>query len=170
MAQTSISKTLTKGFAGQLADINDIEVVSRTLDDTAVPFGVAVSSDGATVDDSVELPDAAELLLGIIVHSHEYAKGPGGTLNDAGLLLAGARINVLRRGLIYLVLEQDCVFGDRMYVRITTNGAGKLQLGAVIGATDDSGKTIDARGQIVAMETATAGNPVLCSVDFTNKP
>lgn len=128
--QTTYGFDFPVGFAGQLADINDNEIVSGVLEGAAnIPFGVGLKK-GAS-DDGYVLPAAStDLVEGIAVHTHSRDNFGFSALTPS---TAGVKpqqtMNVLRRGTIYVVVEEAVAAHDPAFVRFAA-GAGGTQLGA----------------------------------------
>lgn len=78
--------------------------------------------------------------------------------------IANTALNILRRGAIWVVSEQDVVaYTSRLYVRYTVNG------GLIPGSfrTDaDGGKAAEVTAKVRPVTTATAGNPFKIEVNL----
>lgn len=168
MSQTSISTKQAVAYPGMLADLGNKYTESMVSEEASaeIPFGVCVAQ--GVADSQCELPDASgDKLVGMVQHSHAYAKGDGGELGTTGLK-PKACVNVLRKGRMYVVAETTIAAGDRLFVRYAA-GAGGTQLGALRNAAVAS-ETIDATAQGVFRTGGVAGTLVVLEVDFTNKP
>lgn len=128
--QTTYGYDFPVAFAGQLADINDNEIVTGVLEGAAnIPFGVGLKK--GTSDDGYVLPAAApDLIEGLAVHSHSRDNLGFSSLTPA---TAGVKptqnMNVLRRGSMYVLVEEAVVSHDVVFCRFAA-GAGGTQLGA----------------------------------------
>lgn len=170
MSQTSVATSLTRAFAGMLADNGPHDIIPGYNGEASaeMPFGVVVNL--TTTEQKYELPDGgADILGGVIVHSHAYSKGP----SDPALGTTGIKskftLSVLRKGRIYMTVENGCSPGDRLYTRIVA-GAGGSQKGAVRTTDPGGGEVIDSRSMMVALSTAAAAGVAVVDCDFTNKP
>lgn len=182
--QSSYVDQYAAAYAGMIADggqVRDIKTLMSAEASAQIPFGVAVAfKPSPTYDTDATMPaNSTDLVAGILVHSHDYARqfvvtqpdGTTATVGDLGTtgVAPGAHLGVMRKGRIWVVVEDGCAVGDRLYVRYSSHTGVGTQLGA-IRATADSGYTIDLTkvGQFVT-SCAAAGLAML-EVDFTNKP
>ncbi len=175
--QTTYAASPNAAYAGMLAS-EDCEIISmkNVESSAAMPFGRAVIFKGSnTTDQDALVPSAeADVVAGIVVHSHVYDRSytlasgaTAGELSSAGVL-PGAMINVLRRGVIWVIAEDACVPGTRIWVRCTAGGTGEVVGG--ITTADEGTETIDCTNQGVFLTTAAAGALAKLQVDFTNRP
>ena len=161
MAQTSYSVNMAVAYAGMKADMfnDDVESMFNEEASAEMPFGVMLAQ--GTADSGALLPDSdTEILVGVLLHSHEYAKdselGSTGVKPDAAL-------NVLRKGRVWVTVEEAVSPGDRPYVRYAGSGQeGAFRKSAVIG------ETIDARAWGVFRTSADASGLALLELDMTN--
>jgi hypothetical protein len=164
--QTSYSTNLAVAFEGMRADSGPCDVWSMVNNEGSaeIPFGHAVAFEGSTDDQGALSPDAlADILAGIVLHSHDYSNSPNGDLGTTGLK-PGAALNVLRKGRIWGRCADGCSPGDRLFVRVLGGTEGELR------ASADGVNTIDASTQGVWLTTAAAGELAVLEVDFTNTP
>lgn len=165
--QTSYAANFTAGFSGQLYGTDGHDCIAMRNDEAsaAIPFGRAVKFASATDGTAAVFPTAeTDVIAGITVHSHRYSSDD---LNSTGML-PEVIMNVLRRGLILVTVEDAVVPGDRLWVRAVAGGDPEF-LGGLLPA-DDSTDTVDCTGQGVFLTPAAAGGLAVLSVDFTNKP
>jgi hypothetical protein len=164
MSQTSYSNTMTAAFAGMLADTSDNDIFGALQAEASseIPFGVMVCK--GTGDNDAKLPAASTAkLFGVLVHSHNYE--PRIDLGTVGVK-PGATLNVLNRGRIHVVVEENVTREDRAYVRYAA-GAGGTQLGAFRkSAVVD--ETIDATAKCKFVTSASAGQLAIVEVDMLN--
>lgn len=150
------------GFAGMLADSGPNDVGTGVSEEASaeIPFGVAVAR-GATAD-GVDLPSAADdIVRGIVVHSNSYVEGVD--LGSTGLEPKTC-FGVLRRGRIWVKVEEAVSPGDRAYVRYAGSGQkGAFRKSEVVGETLD----VTAEGEF--QTTAAIDGLAIVDVDFTNK-
>lgn len=173
MAQTSYVEQPV-AFEGMLADSSRTKhadsMVQAQSGTTEIPFGVVVALEAAPSADGTPakatMPDnAADKLWGIVLHSHDYDTRT--ELGTTGLKPKTA-LSVLRKGRVYVKVENAVAAGDRGHVRYAS-GAGGTQLGAIRNAAVTN-ETIDATGQIIFITSASAGGLAIAEVDFTNEP
>ncbi len=181
--QSSYTDAPSVAFAGMIADnsmVFDAKSFISAEASAQMPFGVAVAfKPSSTYDTDATMPaNSTDKVAGILMHAPGYERtftvplpdGTTGTVGELGAtgLLPGAVLSLLRKGRIWVTVEDGCTVGDRLYVRYSANG-GNTQLGACR-ATDDSGHAIDLTkiGQYVT--SASAGGLAMLEVDFTNKP
>lgn len=169
MSQTSYSQRMAIGISGMQAEghVNLIDTCRNSEASAEIPFGYAVCWEPSSDDDQDVLLPALEsdLVRGIVVHSHSYAKPS--QLGDTGLK-AGQLMNVMTKGRILVVAEDGCAPGDRLWVRCTTGGAGEI-IGGLTNA-DEGTETIDCTAQGQWLTTAAAGGLAWLEVNFNNKP
>lgn len=170
--QTEVLDRMPIGIPGQLADLHTAEfgdVVSATSEEASaeVPFGVMVK-DG-TDDDLVKNVNATNnKLAGITVFAHnfDYPVQRG----DVGLK-PGVTFGVLRKGRIYVRVEDAVTPASEVHVRAVTGGvngygtAGAETAGAFRG-TQDATDTIDITGFAKYTSSADAGEIATVEIDM----
>lgn len=153
--QTSYAATMPVAFAGMIADNRDTVTESGVLEGTAIPFGLALTR--GTADPQVKVPAALSAKLqGVARHTHaQYNQDLSGT---AGIPAKGD-VNVLRRGVIWVRVEENVAAEDAAYFRVTANG-GNTQLGGWRKSVDNNGSADTAvlAPGCVFRSAATAGN------------
>lgn len=168
MSQTSVATSLTRAFAGMLADSGPHDILSGYNGEASaeMPFGVVINE--TTTEQKYELPDAGgDKCRGVVVHSHAYSKGPSDPALGTTGIKAGFPISVLRKGRIYMTVEDGCTAGQRLYTRILA-GAGGSQEGAVRTTDPGGGECIDTRAAMETLSSCSAGGVAVVSVDFDN--
>lgn len=164
--QTSVSQNMTAAFAGMVSSGRDADYLPMRNNEASaeIAFGRGVVFERSTDDDGALLPAAeTDKPAGIVAHHHAYAKTT--ELGTTGLK-PGAIMNVLRKGRIWVVCEDGCVPGDRLWMRAVAGGDPEF-LGGLNNA-DDGTDMIDCTGQGVWLTTASAGGLAELEVDFTN--
>jgi hypothetical protein len=130
-----------------------------------MPFGVAVVFEESTDDQGALLPDAiTELVAGIVVHSHAYAKDE--QLGDDGVKPTNM-ISVMTSGRIWVQVEEAVAPGDRGHIRAVATGGE--QEGA-FRASADSTDTIDSTNQVLFLTSAAIDGLALAQVNFNVSP
>lgn len=173
--QTTYNLAPPVAFAGMLADIGNNDVVCMINKESAasMPFGFAVCFQGSTVDKGALNPDATtDKIAGLVVHSHAYADtalglGTAGAGTAVKGVLPGQTINVLRKGRMWVKVEEAVVPGDRLFIRAVATGA---EVEGAIRKSADGTDCIDSSAQGVFLTTAAADGLAVLEVDFTNKP
>lgn len=172
--QTTFSDAPAAGYAGMLDSNVDHDIITMINAEASasIDFGLAVKfKDTVTTDKDAVLPAAeGDSILGIVVHSHNYAPqwtdvSTGttyGELKSDGLA-PGAMLNVLRRGRILVICDSGCEAGDKLWVRAVA-GVGE-RLGACENA-DDSTDTIDCTAKGTWLTSAAAGELAWLDVNF----
>jgi hypothetical protein len=185
MSQTSFSAGgAAPGFAGQLADDSEAEIVSGVNQDaTQMPFGFGVrqgSSGGSDRFYSLATGFSTTFeVSGLVVHSYDHAQAGaatsdgvfGGDLGASGLL-QNAAFEVLREGRVFAPVEQAVRNGDRAWCRGI--GTGALTPGIWNGTNLGGSYHVDCTRQAVfrsASVTAADGTTLIAvlEVDFTNR-
>lgn len=168
--QSTYGFNMTAAIEGQLADDGDHDIIPmRNVEASAsIAFGRGVKFGGTSDDAGCKLPSAeTDKIAGITVHSHAYGVSPYGDLDSTGVKVGGI-LNVLRKGRIWVVAEDGCAPGDRLWVRAVGSTPPEY-LGGLNNA-DDGTDTVDCTTQGVWLTTASAGGLAVLEVDFTNKP
>lgn len=160
MSQTSPpANAMTVAVAGQPYQVDYPSVIDSGFNEeasNAMAFGLIVAR--GTVRDGYIQPagatDAAKS-CGVLMHSHAYAKSTDGTaatgdLSASGVLPDG-KLNVVRKGRLYVATEQDLAVGDTTLRVRHTAGSGGSSIGAI-------------RKDAVANETLSLGRAAICVV------
>jgi hypothetical protein len=173
--QTTYSNFPAVAFAGQLATMEDTDIITGFNEDTSdMPFGIAVSykaSPTYNTDMTLPVTSGGAKVAGILIHSHAHERQyslPDGTLAGdlaAGGLVPGAKLDILRRGRVWVITQQAVAVGDRLFVCFS---AGTVYTAAgQLGNADESSNTLDCTrlGQWVTAQT-TPGGLALLDVNF----
>lgn len=129
MSQTAYSVDPAAAFRGLLGDPSaDAFSLSRSNGAAAaVGFGIGVREDGANPESQFDIFSATgQELTGILVHRHDQQDpslaGVGGValLEDAKLL---------RKGRVWVPIEENIAVGDAVFYRHTSGGGG-TEIGA----------------------------------------
>ncbi len=134
--QTSYSVAPVIGIAGQLADLANKYARSAVNEKaTALPFGILVKV-GSDPDGVLEVTSPADEIAGVLLHTHALDNQMLGT--DLGLP-ADDMGPVLRRGVVYVTVEEAVTRESPVYVRIATGieDTARTQKGA-FRCTDDT--------------------------------
>jgi len=126
---TSYPTAPAVGFQGQIADEAPRYVrKARNKEAAPIPFGLAVKK--GTNEDEAILPTAGtDKVVGIAAHTHAMNTiGSTGWSADAGIP-ADEVFDLLRKGVVWVKVEQAVVQGDLAFVRFAA-GAGGTQKGA----------------------------------------
>lgn len=125
-------------YPGQLANLVNHKIQTALAVAAPLPYGLLIVRDtgnSSGVDQAGKLPAAsgdvvAGNILGISVADQARAQDP--SVASAQYPVNSA-VPCLRDGEIVVAPEADVTVaaGDKVYARITANGAGKLQLGAL---------------------------------------
>ena len=128
MTQTAYTVNPAVGYRGLLADPNDDGFAIPLANGAAAAqgFGIMVRRDAANLRDQFDIFSATgQAPLGVLVHTHEQQDPTlAGDLGIALLEMA----SILRRGRIWVRVEEAITVGDPVYYRHTT-GAG-TEIGA----------------------------------------
>ncbi len=139
MSQTSYALRTSAGIPGELSCPLQDAVLDSKINALAMPAGIFVAYDAA--DDAVKIPALAAQVTttgcGFVKKDVAIERQQGQTVDYP----AKSGVTVMRRGRMFVTTEDLSTFGGQVFVRITANGAGKLQLGAVR-SDGDSGNAI----------------------------
>lgn len=124
MSQTSYSVNQPIAFAGLIGDLAPNEVRSYTNDTgAAMTFGVGVVFDAGSPDTEIALPasdaDVTDKFVGVLAHSHASQNKSVGTVTGVP---DGEVGNVLKKGNVWVLVEQAVTPADPVYLRHTVNG------------------------------------------------
>jgi hypothetical protein len=165
--QTTYATSMSAAYAGMRASNNpgDVVVPMRNNEASAeIAFGRAVKYEGSTDDDGALLPTAeTSKIAGIVMHRHGYTMGSAGELGDTGLK-PGAILEVLRCGEIWVVCEDGCAPGDRLWVRGVAGGDPEFLGG--LNSADDGTDMVDCTAFGEWRTTAAAGGLAKLRVRF----
>lgn len=175
--QTSVLVTPVAAFAGMLADMVDLDIITLINKDTvSIAFGACVAADPTDGDKECKLPaSSSAVIAGVVVHKQNYARTftlPDGTvagdLDNVGLV-PGTTLAILRRGRIWVQVQQAVTaFTSRLFVCYSPDGTVYTVKGQV-GNADVSSNAEDCTrlGQFIT--SAAAGGFAVLDVDFTNR-
>lgn len=166
MPFTSVSVQMTNALAGNLVDNDHASLASYINAEASahIPFGTMMVQ--GTLDKDALLPNtstaaAAPKMIGIVVRSQAYERAQE---IDATGLLPGVELQILKRGKVYVVSEEDVTPASAVRVRVLTG------TGTVIGGfrtSADASKCVDISKYARYLNTATAGTPVAVEIDMT---
>lgn len=124
--QDSYTINMTKAFAGMIADQRPREIDSKVWEGTTSGrFGIFAARGTATGQAKLPTTNSLPAMLGPIVASHTSELGRANGVSDTTIeIAAGAPLNVMREGNIYVEVENACTAGNDVYVRF----AGKQQV------------------------------------------
>ena len=122
MSQTAYPLVAPLAFAGMIGEGGGREnSISRNLEDAiAIPAGVMGVAPASDPEDEFRLPSAAgQTQYGITVHRHgrEDFRVAG-----TAAFIQGEDVELLRRGRIWVVVEETVVANDPVFFRHTVNG------------------------------------------------
>lgn len=129
MSQTAYTVNPAVGFRGLLADpgMDKFTISLANGAAAAQGFGIAVRRDAANPGEQFDIFDATgQDVAGILVHTQSQ-QDP--TLAGAGGVALLETASVLRRGRIWVPIEEDIAVGDAVFFRHTAGGGG-TEIGA----------------------------------------
>lgn len=117
MAQTDYSTTPPRAMAGMPYDARRADRVSAVNAEAsaAMPFGMMVRQ-GASEREVLACSAAGQLPAGIVLHKHKDPSETAGITPDDDAAL-------LKRGAVWVRVEEAIALGDRVFYRHTTAGA-----------------------------------------------
>jgi hypothetical protein len=121
--QLSYSNTNAVGLAGMIADNGPRDVLSRANPSVEIPYGVAVTK--GTTDKDVKLPTTspeAVAMLGVAIISNDIPNTAYGTAPKYPVKSA---VSVMRKGRVWVKVEEAVTAGDQAFVRFAT-GTGTI--------------------------------------------
>lgn len=160
MPQLSYTKNMAAAIAGMMVDARMHAVKESYVQGEAsaeIPFGVGIVEGAAGANGTNNkglLPvDATSVFAGILLFQQNYAKDV--ELGSVGLK-PFAPMTVVRKGLIWVIVEDAVAKDATPFMRHTPNGAGKLQKGA-FRSDADTANAIKLRGCVFRSSTSGAG-------------
>jgi hypothetical protein len=123
--QTSYTDSMAVGTAGMIADNGPRDVLSRVNPSVVIPFGLAVTK--GTADRDVKLPTStgeASAMVGVAIQPGIL---PVTSSGDPSYPVKSP-VSVMRKGRVWVKVEEAVVAGDAAFVRFAA-GTG-TQLGA----------------------------------------
>lgn len=164
--QTTFNATTARAIAGMAADAGFSDKISRVAAHD-IGFGLGVVAVAAK-DDQCDLPGtSADVFLG--VSTYDAALPPAGSYNGAsyaGAYVAGTATKIVRKGRIWVVVDQDVDPALAVYVRYATNGTGKLTLGAFRVDSDSSHALQVSNAKWITTTTLASGLPAQLEVNI----
>lgn len=160
MAQTAYPLVPPVAIEGQLADLADSTVESRSNTDASlsIGFGKLVKEDSlAPATGCQPCTLAADVPFAVVSHSHAYERL---TELDANGVRPYGEVNCVRRGRVYVLAGATIATGDRLAYNPATK---KFVPAHVVGTT------IDTTGQVMARGPAVADGLLVAEFDFLNK-
>ncbi len=165
--QTSVTTAMAPAFAGMLADTSGKRCSAKYSEEASaeIPFGVMVCR-GTDKDDGALLLNTssaamADILLGVVVHSHAYDKD--NELGDTGLKSA-VSFDVLTHGRIYVLPEETVHPGDAVRVRAVAGGS---EVKGAFRTTADSTDCVDITSFARWARGGDSTTPAILELDMT---
>ena len=159
MSQTSYSIQAPVAFAGLLGDSGgDTHLRSRAVEDAAgVPAGVMLV-DGTDPETQALLPSSTgQALQGIVAHQQAREDL---ALAGALMLSVGETASLVRKGRVWVVVEEAIAVGDAVFFRHTAGGGGS-NLGAFRNDADTASADEITAGAAWVVGSAGAGVALL---------
>jgi hypothetical protein len=126
MSQLTYSESAADAFAGMLADSEESSILGRANGDSVdLEFGIMVTAKDTT-DPNKEIKRTDETysandLLGVLAHKHTQDRS---LLDTTEGLLVDAMGDVVRKGRIWVRIEETVVVGDAVFYRFAAGGGG----------------------------------------------
>ena len=131
MAQTSVSTNLVAAIAGALADDGrDMNLATYVSQETTlqIPFGVAVMQGSLDYGDNLLTAGNVLNIVGVVAYSSAYQVGKEiGSVADSRSklgILSNVLHNVVKRGRVWVTVEEAVTPASAVRVRCTTAGTG----------------------------------------------
>lgn len=162
MAQTSYSLTMDIAVSGMLADMAGGPKKTETYNnpDDEIPFGRAVAKISGD-ENGIKLPDGGGVVIvGIAVRDNQVEEGDASVENAYD---NDSAVCVLRRGRIYVEVDQTVTPDSSVYVRHTANG-GDDQKGIFRADADTANAVLLSGAKYV--KGATAGGVAILDINL----
>jgi len=165
--QTTVDATQPIGMVGQLADFQsnaDASVDTATSEESSasIPFGAFVC-EGAADDGALLMHSAADVIKGIVTHSHGFERL---TELAADGLKPLATFGVLAKGRVYVIANTDIVKGSEVHVCYATNSGYTI---GQAGAAPVTNKTLDISAWARWKTTGVKGTVLILEIDLANR-
>lgn len=165
MVQTDYALSRPVASNGQLAN-DQPAVIERwtNREGSAHPFGVALTRHASVAKASEEFDAVADVLIGLALRSHSHDTQ---NLSGADAIGDAEAFDLLRKGFVYVDVEESVADGDDAFARFTSDGGDNTQLGTWRKSVDSN----RARRVLGATfrSAASAGGVALLEVDFTQE-
>lgn len=152
MSQLNYDVNFEKAFEGMLGDVNNMDALSRVIEGSNVLFGKAVTF-GTNDNQCKALSAISEKVAGVVIHKHV----------EEGILLEKEAVSLLRKGRIYVKVEEAVSPGDQVHVRAVVSGqeeAGSFR------ASADGTDTINISSKAEYLSSAEAGEFALVDINL----
>jgi hypothetical protein len=152
MAQLSYELDIPVGFEGQLADANALDSISRLAEGTDLSFGRGVQL-GTDKDGQVKAPAAAMAIasfVGVIQHRP----------TTDGLVAEKSSQSILRKGRIYVEVEETVAPGDAVFLILQNGTVGRFQ------KTDGTADTLDVSAKCSWIKGAASGEVAILEINL----
>jgi hypothetical protein len=143
-------------FAGMKADSGDDDCTTYAQGEASaeIPLGVMVAQ-GPTDVKAILMVDGTSKMVGVFVHDHEY---PREEMGNTGVLPKNP-MAVMRKGRVYVTVEEAVNKNDQAYVRHTASG-GNTQKGS-FRKSADSATAVICKGCNYGSSAAAGGLAIL---------
>lgn len=175
MSQTTVpANAMAVAVAGQLYQADFPSVIDSGFNEEAsapMAFGLIVAR-GTVADGYIQPAGATDAAKanGVLMHSHAYARSTDGTNATGDLISTGVlpkgKLNVVRKGRMYVTTEQDLAVGDTTLRVRHTAGAGGSSIGAIRkDAVANETLSLGRAAQVIV--AASAGGLAVIEFDFS---
>jgi hypothetical protein len=175
MSQTSVATRMTTGLAGTPADMNTVQngqFGSATSSEASaeISFGtmcIRGASDGLALKPHTSAAAMAtgNLLLGIALLSQGFAEPQEVADTDAGGIKPKATFSVGKKGVFWVIPEDNVTPASDVRVRVVTAGN---EVAGAFRAAQDSTDCVEITPFAKWLTTATGGNPAQLEIDMTH--
>lgn len=161
MSQLSYSTYQSAAFPGMLYDNGDNDVLSYVSEEASanMPFGIALAK-GAADFGALLMVNGSSVVIGVAQHVHNVDPGQVAATPAGAGVPPKYPVNVLKRGRIWVSVEQAVTPASNVFVRHTA-GAGGTQKGAFRTDADTATAVQVTNGMRFLTSTTGAGLAVL---------
>lgn len=150
--QTNYSGQMDAAFEGALADSKSHDALSKLAQDAGMKFGIAVKF-GSNAQGVQKLTAITEKVAGILIHEHV----------ENGVLNQGMQVALLRKGRIYVMVEENVSVGDPVFVRAVAAG---LEVAGAFRKSQDGTDCIDLSAKAQFLSAASAGGLAIVDLNL----
>lgn len=152
MSQTNYNVNFEKAFEGMLADAGKHDALSRVIEGSDVKIGKAVTF--GTDDNQIKkLSAITEKVAGVVIHK----------MTEEGILEEKDSVSILRKGRLYVKVEEAVAPGDPVFVRAVVAGAEE---NGAFRKSADSTDCVDLTGKAQYLSSAALGELALVEINL----
>jgi len=152
MSQLNYNVNMDVAFEGMLADAGEFDALSKITEGASLEFGLG-GTYGTSDNQVAPLAAITDKFAGVIIHRNV----------EVGVLGDKVAVSMLRRGRIYVLVEEAVIKGDAAFVRAVATG---VQRAGAFRKSADGVTTIDLSGKAEFVTSAAAGGLAILDINL----